>query len=401
MNSQDFLNTLEDLKANRRISSETKALFDPFRGQVFTLKMHYGSSIRTFGNSQDSAYDGGNTVTAKIEDRKIEVSLLLDQSENHQLESLNSGDPMEYKVTVLDFDEFYQRAVLGQVSSESESAKNSENAPQKRAAEPVQESKESKPPPQVEEVAKIPTKTEKRERSGHSNLIRSTDKVERRAIDKPPPQSSESKIVFGGVLLALGGIVAALGAVWGWTNEYPFLPGYKIDSLEHCVFCASLTFLFATGLPCLATRAWKSFLITICAFGFNLTGLYTHFNERENHSQKTEINSVEREVDETSGAESENEKMFEHPGKSYFNTAVFLTALVIIGLAKSVALKKLGSLAVLLAWAHLFYVLILLFRPELSWSLAESFPLLPSCVYLLPIIACCGPILIEGIKTKD
>ena len=99
MNGVDFLTTLEDLKANRRISYEAKALFDPFRGQKVTLKFLYGSSIRTFANRFDSAYDGGYTITAKIEDRKIEFSLLLDQSENQLVESLESGDPLEWRTS--------------------------------------------------------------------------------------------------------------------------------------------------------------------------------------------------------------------------------------------------------------------------------------------------------------
>ena len=407
MNGVDFLTTLEDLKANRRISSEAKALFDPFRGQKVTLKFLYCSSIRTFANRFDSAYDGGYTITAKIEDRKIEVNLLLDQSKNQLVESLESGDPLEYQFTVLDFDEFYQRAILGQVAQKDAVERELEEAPRERqdklfeTDEPDEADEEPAVPLETEKPKEIPTKTESHEKGWQARPARARKEFDRKEIVKSPSGPAKRKIGSGGVLMGVVGMFAALGAAWGFENEYPFLGDHGFDSPEHWIFWAILTFPLAVGLPCLANRAWKSLLVTLLAFAIDLAGISLFFSEPDNASGNTEMNSTGPEEAGTSVAPTEAEAANKALAQTCYNTALLLHSLGILGLAKSLASMKFSFPAVLLGWLHLVYALMLIFNYEGLWRFLELFPIDSVYFFLLPILACCFSITLEGMKATE
>ena len=74
----------------------------------------------------DSAYEEGKTVTCKLEG--VEVTVLLLPKENDRVDALKPGDDLEAKVTPLDFDSLYQRAVLGQVIEKSPEVETPEEA---------------------------------------------------------------------------------------------------------------------------------------------------------------------------------------------------------------------------------------------------------------------------------
>ena len=149
MANEKLIATLADLAANRRLGLEASSVLKPFLGEQYTLRFEFGSAERTFGNRLDSSYEGGKTVTCKLEG--IEVSVLLLPTENDKVKSLKAGDELEAKVTPLEFDSLYQRAILGQVPEESAESESNE--------EPSSESEQAVP----EDTTPEPTQAKKPE----------------------------------------------------------------------------------------------------------------------------------------------------------------------------------------------------------------------------------------------
>ena len=115
MISPALLATLTNLKNNRLLSVEAKSALAPFIGKTCTLPLAFVSAARTFGNPFDPAYDDGRTLICRIEGEEIEVTILLGVEGNDRVDSLVSDETFEAKLTVLDFDALYQRAIFGQL----------------------------------------------------------------------------------------------------------------------------------------------------------------------------------------------------------------------------------------------------------------------------------------------
>lgn len=389
MSSAELLATLADLKANRRIPSEVKAAIDPFRGQNVTLKLHFASANRTFGNRFDSSYDDGYTVISKIEDHEIEVSVLFDPSANALIEALSPGETLEAWVTVLDFDDLYQRAILGHLPEERTEEKRDESSTE----EVEEEFYAEEPETEDEEPDEVPKKAEEERREF-------TYPVERKLEDKDREDSTfsttERKSGPLNLVLAAGGIVAALAAAWGWTNEFTFLA----SDFARWIFWSILTFPLALGLPSIANRAWKTLLITICAFVFDVAG--TYFSTYDS-SDPAEVEEIVMEQDDTEvGATYMEEGVVEEfPGKTYYDIAMALQAAAILGLAGSVATKRLGFLSVVAALGFVGYIILFLSDNELVWLQEENFWLNPSFLLLPAITTCCVSITLEAMKPAE
>ena len=401
-----FLTALEDLKVNRRISSETKAIFEPFLGQEFVIKMLYGSSIRTFGNHFDPVYDSGYTVSAKIEDQGIDISLLLDPSENRFVESLNPGDHLEYKVTALDFDDFYQKAVLGYVCKTADSRVKLLQLLIKRQNKISAAGMDLLPTPKGDKTQELPVETVVKKEGDPQPPIPSKSNLERKKIYTPLSPTKQSKTGPVGAILAVTGIAAAGGAAWGWTNEYDFLEGNGHDSPQHWILWATLTFPLALGLPCIAKRAWKSLFITICAFAFDLLGTFMEFKDNEDITVEFENGLVKPQEYESNPYASEEAAIEiadgmpqeESPGKHYYNLAMILQAIGVLGLAHAVSPK---TVALLLAWAYLVISLLDVSVQngngnETLWALSDLFIKNHANIFLALIIVCSVSTLIEG-----
>jgi len=115
MTSPALLATLTNLKNNRFLSGEAKSVLAPFIGKAATLSLAFVSASRTFGNPFDPAYDSGRTLICRLEGEEIEVTVLLGAEGNDRVDSLDSDETFEAKLTVLDFDALYQRAIFGQL----------------------------------------------------------------------------------------------------------------------------------------------------------------------------------------------------------------------------------------------------------------------------------------------
>ena len=115
MISPALLATLTNLKNNRLLSSEAKSALAPFIGKTFALPLAFVSASRTFGNPFDPVYDDGHTLACRLEGEGIEVTVLLGAEENDRVDSLDADETFEAKLTVLDFDALYQRAIFGQL----------------------------------------------------------------------------------------------------------------------------------------------------------------------------------------------------------------------------------------------------------------------------------------------
>ena len=115
MISPALLATLTNLKNNRFLSGEAKSALAPFIGKTATLPLAFVSASRTFGNPFDPAYDDGRTLICRLEGEEIEVTVLLGAEKNDRVDSLDSDETFEAKLTVLDFDALYQRVIFGQL----------------------------------------------------------------------------------------------------------------------------------------------------------------------------------------------------------------------------------------------------------------------------------------------
>jgi hypothetical protein len=115
MISPALLATLTNLKNNRFLSGEAKSALAPFIGKTATLPLAFVSASRTFGNPFDPAYESGRTLICRVEGEEIEITVLLGAEENDRVDSLDSDETFEAKLTVLDFDALYQRAIFGQL----------------------------------------------------------------------------------------------------------------------------------------------------------------------------------------------------------------------------------------------------------------------------------------------
>ncbi len=140
MSKSELLEALQDLAENRRMSFEVGELIAPFKGQVHALSLSLISSSKTLGNRFEPEYEGGDTLTCKLEGSELEVNVQTTLNEEGLVKGLAPGASFEMHLSLLDFDALYQRAVFG---SRPDSAPR---AADEAAGEPDAEHTESQPP---------------------------------------------------------------------------------------------------------------------------------------------------------------------------------------------------------------------------------------------------------------
>lgn len=113
MKHQELIETLVFLKEHRKLGSEADALVAPFEGTLCPLELRFESMSRTFANSYDESFEGGQTVVGDICGENLEFSLLLRPIDSEWAESLEKGEPFEGRVKFLGFDGLYQRGIFG------------------------------------------------------------------------------------------------------------------------------------------------------------------------------------------------------------------------------------------------------------------------------------------------
>ena len=109
----ELIETLVFLKEHRKLGSEADALVAPFEGTLCPLKLRFDSMSRTFANSYDESFEGGQTVVGQISGENLEFSLLLRPIDSEWAESLEKGEQFEGGVKFLGFDGLYQRGIFG------------------------------------------------------------------------------------------------------------------------------------------------------------------------------------------------------------------------------------------------------------------------------------------------
>ena len=110
---QKLIDTLKDLKENRRLSSESEAILKPFVGVVSEFTFTFSEASSTYSCRLEDRYTNGKTVVAQFTEFELECTILFPPSENDWVESLSKEDQFNLKVVVLDLDNLYQRVVLG------------------------------------------------------------------------------------------------------------------------------------------------------------------------------------------------------------------------------------------------------------------------------------------------
>ena len=114
MDKEKLLETLKDLKENRRLSSESEAIMKPLVGSKYLFPFSFVEASSTFSSRLDDSYSKGKTVVANFWDCDLECSILFPPSENEWVDGLKKGDEFESEVKVLALDNLYQRVIFGQ-----------------------------------------------------------------------------------------------------------------------------------------------------------------------------------------------------------------------------------------------------------------------------------------------
>ena len=115
---ENLIKTLKDLKENRHLSSECEVLVSPFVGKAIHPSFSFLESGATFASRLGDQYKDGKTVIAKFADTELDCAILFPKTENDWVEGLAKEDEFQSKVTVLEFDNLYQRVVLGYASDQ-------------------------------------------------------------------------------------------------------------------------------------------------------------------------------------------------------------------------------------------------------------------------------------------
>ena len=117
MDADDLLGKLKSLKDDRLSTSEGASFVESCKGQEFLLDMEFLSSSKTFGKKFHERFESGSTLLCKISDADIEISALFAATENPMVEQLNRGEIITAKLSILEYDTLYRRAVFGQVQA--------------------------------------------------------------------------------------------------------------------------------------------------------------------------------------------------------------------------------------------------------------------------------------------
>ncbi|MBT5717725.1 MAG: hypothetical protein HOI70_12510 [Opitutae bacterium] len=114
VDKEKLIETLRDLKENRRLSSESEAIIKPLVGGKALLSFSFVEASSTFSSRIDDSYSKGKTVVANFLDCDLECSILFPPSENDWVDGIRKGDEFESEVKVLALDNLYQRVIFGQ-----------------------------------------------------------------------------------------------------------------------------------------------------------------------------------------------------------------------------------------------------------------------------------------------
>jgi hypothetical protein len=137
---QKLIDTLRDLKENRRLSSESEAILKPFVGVVSEFTFAFSEANSTFSCRLEDRYSRGKTVVSQFAGFELECVILFPLSENEWVESLSKEDQFNLKVVVLDFDNLYQRVVLGKFFDADEKDDFQVDQPSEVKAEEISQS---------------------------------------------------------------------------------------------------------------------------------------------------------------------------------------------------------------------------------------------------------------------
>ena len=136
---EKLIHTLNDLKENRRLSSECESIISPFVGTTFESNFSFKEASSTFASRLGDEFKGGKTVIAEIEDSGLECSILFPESDNEWIGGLKAGDGLDVRVKVLEFDNLYQRVVFGKteenILDEDQTEKSSQSVSEELSKE--------------------------------------------------------------------------------------------------------------------------------------------------------------------------------------------------------------------------------------------------------------------------
>ena len=95
---EKLIHTLNDLKENRRLSSECEAIISPFIGKTFESKFSFREASSTFASRLGDEFKGGKTVIAEITESGLECSILFPDSKNEWISEFKQGDDLDVRV---------------------------------------------------------------------------------------------------------------------------------------------------------------------------------------------------------------------------------------------------------------------------------------------------------------
>ena len=136
---EKLIHTLNDLKENRRLSSECEAIISPFIGKTFESKFSFKEASSTFASRLGDEFKGGKTVIAEITESGLECSILFPESKNEWIRELKPGDDIDVRVNVLEFDNLYQRVVFGHTEQNLSDEDQTEKVSESVSKEPSKE----------------------------------------------------------------------------------------------------------------------------------------------------------------------------------------------------------------------------------------------------------------------
>ena len=117
MDADDLLGKLKSLKDDRLSTSEGASFVESCKGQEFLLDLEFLSFGKTFGKKFHEHFENGYTLLCKISDTDIEIRALFAVNENPMVEQLERGEQISAKLSILEYDTLYRRAVFGQVQA--------------------------------------------------------------------------------------------------------------------------------------------------------------------------------------------------------------------------------------------------------------------------------------------
>ena len=138
-----LIDILKDLKAARRLSSESEAMMKPFVGFKTEFTFSFIETSSTFGSRLGDEFKDGMTVIAQFENSELECSILFPPSENTWVANLTKDEKFTLTVTVIEFDNLYQRVIFGKsIKEEPEPVQNLDPAVISSADDSVSEIQE-------------------------------------------------------------------------------------------------------------------------------------------------------------------------------------------------------------------------------------------------------------------